>query len=566
MSALEKKSLIFFEFISLLLVIISYILYIAQSFINYKFIKSKSKEISAERILYQNFAKEINNNIKSFIIKKIKIGNDKNLQDMNIAIKINSSYDCRGVTNGLLNEEVCQNKILNNSICCKSECCTKNDKGKTHCINYEFNPRKTKADKNFLVYNSDELFDDPKRRYCQYMSTFSGYSSTISGFNLRHELTNYSYENILLNEDSNIKIEKKEYKDKDYTDCGEIDSLQKHLFIKGQECPINHIISEPDNNLLFFDFFPDSSLGIIVNNYLSDIPPLIFDLDNVFTSGENKVTIKEINDLIKKKNDDSSEYENYYKKQDAYFYLNQIPENIRNKFSNRVKPNQKIYWYTTNYIGFDTVDDLKKFKSIFKENDDSDNPLYKMTKSIKPAIGTAIIGILLVIIYIILLIRFAKEVKNGLVAKMLCFKFKEVITLITLIIFFIIYLVYAHGKFKKIKINLDINYKKILELYNERRKQKCFLAGIILHFIACAFEVYYYFFSDEKKEKNNSIYNIQNIDKNDSTIINNNLSNTVEQIDKNVEVIQNSAERMKDSIKFGLKTKEKINKVIKFEP
>ena len=313
-------------------------------------------------------------------------------------------------------------------------------------------------------------------------------------------------------------------------------------------------------------FFPDSSLGIIVNNYLSDIPPLIFDLDNVFTSGENKVTIKEINDLIKKKDDDSSEYENYYKKQDAYFYLNQIPENIRNKFSNRVKPNQKIYWYTTNYIGFDTVNDLKKFKSIFKENDDSDNPLYKMTKSIKPAIGTAIIGILLVIIYIILLIRFAKEVKNGLVAKMLCFKFKEVITLITLIIFFIIYLVYAHGKFKIIKINLDINYKKILELYNERRKQKCFLAGIILHFIACAFEVYYYFFSDEKKEKNNSIYNIQNIDKNDSTIINNNLSNTVEQIDKNVEVIQNSAERMRDSIKFGLKTKEKINKVIKFEP
>ena len=39
--------------------------------------------------------------------------------------------------------------------------------------------------------------------------------------------------------------------------------------------------------------------------------------------------------------------------------------NLKDKNFAEIFSNQKIYWYTTNYIGFDTVDDLKKFKSNF---------------------------------------------------------------------------------------------------------------------------------------------------------------------------------------------------------
>ena len=100
---------------------------------------------------------------------------------------------------------------------------------------------------------------------------------------------------------------------------------------------------------------------------------------------------------------------------------------------------------------------------------------------------------------------------------------------------------------------------------NERRKQKCFLAGIILHFIVTAFEVFYFFYAEEKQEIN-KLYDIKNINKNDSTIINNNLSNTAEQIDRNVEIMQNSAARMKELLKYSSGPEEKINKIIKFEP
>ena len=162
-------------------------------------------------------------------------------------------------------------------------------------------------------------------------------------------------------------------------------------------------------------------------------------------------------------------------------------------------------------------------------------------------------------LYIIFLIKYAVEIKNNIFAKRAFFKVKEIIILGTLIVYFIIYLVYVHSKFKKISINMDSNYQEILDLYNERRTQKYFLAGIILHFIAFAYDVLYYCYK-EKKQETNLLY-MKNLDDNDSTEINNNLSNTAEQIDRNVEIIQNSGTRMKDSLKIS----QKIN-VIKFQP
>ena len=565
MSPSFKKYLLFFEFISYILIIITYILYTVQSFINQSFTKYKTKSTLTERYLYENFGKEIYYNIRSFPINKIQNKTNTNMRDLNIETKLNSSFDCQGVYNGLLNEEKCQNKIVNNFTCCKSQCCYKNKKEQPVCNNYIFNIQKISLDKNTLIYNHDELYEDPRRRYCQYMNLFTGNTSRILDYNLQMERFNYNYENVLLNKnDVNniVKIAKKENGEKDFIDCGEIDSLKNHLFVKGIKCPINYIALEPDNNLLFFDTITQTSLGIIVKNYLSEIPPLIHEWNDIYKSGN--LTIKDINELLNKKIKENYDYDynNYYKKQDAYFYINQLPT-LRNDYGNKVNQYQKFYWYTTNYIGFESVEDLNTFKSIFNEDDMNDNPLYKIRESLKPSIGTSVVCIILIFLYIIFFIKYAVDIKKNLFVKMFFFKLKEIIILVTLIIYFIIYLVYALGKYKKININIDPNYKDILKLYNERRKQKYFLTGIILHFITCAYEIFFYISFEDKDDKNK--YDIRRLRNIDSTEINNNLSNTAEQIDKNVEIIQNSAIRMKESLKFSVGSDDKI-KVIKFDP
>ena len=72
MSTLKRKCLIIFEFISYILIIITYILYTVQSFLNQNFTNNKTKKIQIERALYENFSQEIYNNIQRKPIKKIK--------------------------------------------------------------------------------------------------------------------------------------------------------------------------------------------------------------------------------------------------------------------------------------------------------------------------------------------------------------------------------------------------------------------------------------------------------------------------------------------------------------
>jgi hypothetical protein len=174
---------------------------------------------------------------------------------------------------------------------------------------------------------------------------------------LKKELFDYSYEDIMMNKDNineNIIIDKEGKNN--FIDCGEIDSLKNHLFVKNIECPINYIILEEDTNELFFASITKTSLGIIVNNYLSQIPPLIKLWENILEQNE-EVTIKEIKDLLKIKNKDNSDYNNYYKKQHVSLTKGQIPY-----YTNEINNYIKINWYTTNYIGFDTSEDLKDFR------------------------------------------------------------------------------------------------------------------------------------------------------------------------------------------------------------
>jgi len=566
MSKLKKKCLIFFEIISIILVIISYILYIIQSFLNHNFTKDKSKKNFTERLLYKIFSEEIYNNIRSFPISKILNIKSNNSEPFIIEVKLDTKFDCQGVKSGFLNEYVCQNKLVDNLTCCKSECCPRNITGITHCNNYNFNIRNYYLEKNVLTYNSDELIDDPRRRYCQYINQFSGNTTKIFNYDLQKENFNYTYEKILLN-DNNIntfiKIEKNNSKNdlQDFTDCGEIDSMKKHLYVKGIKCPINFISSDTDNNVLVFDSIPDTSLGIIVKNYLTEIPPTLHEWNYYYNN--ELITIKDINELLNIKNKDNSEFNNYYQKQDAYVYINHLPN--FSEYINKINKYQKIFLYTTNYIGFESKEDLDKFKSIFNENNMIDNPLYKIRDDLFPSTETFVISIIIFILYIIFFVKYLYENKNEFVLYSKYFKLKEIITFLSLIAFFIIYIIYTQVKYKKININLDPNYKEIINLYNKRRKQDWLLAGIIFHFIACGYEVYYFLQKDSDIKQKDVRNNITKAEQDNlSSNISNYVSNTIEdEINQNVEIIQASANRFKESLRNSVHADEKIIKFAK---
>jgi len=55
------------------------------------------------------------------------------MEKINIIVKFDSSFNCRGVKICLLNEDYCQDKIVKNVTCCKKECShnNKDKKGNT---------------------------------------------------------------------------------------------------------------------------------------------------------------------------------------------------------------------------------------------------------------------------------------------------------------------------------------------------------------------------------------------------------------------------------------------------
>ena len=81
------------------------------------------------------------------------------------------------------------------------------------------------------------------------------------------------------NDDENIKVSTENIEG--FTDCGELDTLKNHLFVKNKPCPINYIIR--GDNKLYFDSINSIPLypkKMIVRNILSEIPPNIHEWNN----------------------------------------------------------------------------------------------------------------------------------------------------------------------------------------------------------------------------------------------------------------------------------------------
>ena len=118
-----SKSGIVFEILATFIMFISYILGLIQSFINYNFKNYKTKEGIIERLFYEQFSYEIYSNIKKYAFSKNGHYNYNYYDYMDIEFNSDSFYDCRGIYDEELNEEICQNKEITNFTCCRADCC-----------------------------------------------------------------------------------------------------------------------------------------------------------------------------------------------------------------------------------------------------------------------------------------------------------------------------------------------------------------------------------------------------------------------------------------------------------
>ena len=483
-----EKFMFWFEIVSLGLAIVSYILIIIQSSNNYMFKNYKTRSLIAERLLFEQFGYEVKKSIESFPYAK-NPSDDYLYQDyMNVEVKLDSYYDCRDVYDQELNENKCQNQILNNYSCCRSECCIKTNGDETFCYDYAFDlDEGAIKNKRILYYNDEEYFEDPKRRFCSYYNKYTTdiNLNTYSG-NLYLYKCIYDYKLIYLNKSPHMCIGKSACNQNLYIDCGIIDTKSNHLYVDNTNyCPINNINGNKDYLYTYYNNYGYSNMNnneeIIIRIILSEIVPEIHEWKEHFVSLENykdkaseeypnlreKILTtrnKDFKNLMKK-------YSDIYK--ERYFSLN-------GDYFPGYKINSKanIKMYTTNYIGFGSQSDLSKFLDIFKG--DTDNPLYRFGKEVYPSLETIICGSVLIILFIIYLILFWTK----LIEKYLwLFIIKESILGATFFILLGIY-IWQLVIFKKIKIDMDDNFQNILGLYNNRRMQYCLLSGLLLLFLS----------------------------------------------------------------------------------
>ena len=110
-----------FKIISIGCFIISFIFLLTQGIINNIYLKSKDKEIIAERTVLEQFSYEVYSSINTAIPIGLNVKNKCNYNEEPIKIHLHSDtfYDCRGIYNSDLNWN-CRNQIVDNYTTCAS--------------------------------------------------------------------------------------------------------------------------------------------------------------------------------------------------------------------------------------------------------------------------------------------------------------------------------------------------------------------------------------------------------------------------------------------------------------
>ena len=478
-----EANIFWFEIVSLGIAILSYILIIVQGSINYNFKNYKTRSLIAERLLYEQFGYEVYESIKSYAyaLNEGTSCYESWSSDMTVEVKLDYFYDCRDVYDPELNENKCQNQIVNGNTCCKSECCSKTNGDKIFCNDYLFTFDNDKIKNNrILYYNDEEYFDDPRRRFCSYYNIYTT-SKNLGAYTSYTNLyrSKYNYKDIYLSDSIPMYIGKSMHSNSDL-DCGIVDTKGNHLYMNGnsEPCPINGITSS--GSLEAYTYDPRRQ--IIIRNILSEIAPNVHEWKEIFISLLDYENTKEYQNLqekiLKTRNND---FKNVIDKDSNIYYKRDLTANSQTFSTSYPKANLNLY--TTNYIGFESKKDLNAFIDNFNEDDYRDNLLYRFGKEVYPSLETIICGsvlIVLCIIYLILFIYFHFKLNDHY---LWLFIVKESILGATFLIELGIYIwkVYV---FKRINIDMDSNFKKILKLYNTRRVQLWLLFGLIFLFIS----------------------------------------------------------------------------------
>ena len=100
------------------------------------------------------------------------------------------------------------------------------------CNNYQFDSSTIPENNKILLYNDDEFFEDPKRRFCTYYNIYKG---TINHYGLTNNVylyqMKYNYSGIYLNNSNLMCIGNKTTCNESYSDCGIIDTKENHQYI-----------------------------------------------------------------------------------------------------------------------------------------------------------------------------------------------------------------------------------------------------------------------------------------------------------------------------------------------
>ena len=488
---------IILNIISFTFLIIGCILIISQTIINMIYNYSNDKKILAEKLVYQEFSHDVYSNINNKILydfEAIFFDNDcpSGKEVLQFPIKIDSYYDCENINNNELedlDEDICQNRISSNYICCQKDCCENN----------VYINQKICRDKN-----DDEERNDIRKKKCQYFNVYNGKFTKLYYSKICAKRYEHNYEYLLFNNEKNTC---------DGFNCSYIESKN--------DCICDGDLKYNSNliNLYYYYYsFYLNQNSLIVKNIFSELNPNYFEYEMILkesilknqkkiTKNEQKnvdkykvINIKNIYDAFFKDKDLKDGNKNYYSQNEFLFseLINREEMIFKNVIKKEYMMNKTIKWYTRNYIGFKDSVELQKFKKFFDEDDPTNNPLYKISEIIYPNWETIIILFLFLFCYFVFLIlqiyHFIKENNINIYIINMSNSIRYISTLILIIIYLFLYLFRYNYELKEIIIDMEIYYQIVLEKYNLRRKQKYLLTGIIFFCINFIIELINYLF------------------------------------------------------------------------
>ena len=431
---------------TLLLYFVSYMtLLIIQGFKNKEYNAFNSIKIVNERFLYEQISYEIYNSINSPLILDLKIQDEceENYQPLNFLLKINPYYNYKSTMSisHLFNKKFCipiykklNNKYKENEI--------KYDNLLMHSINID----------NIHNYNTSD----------------------------KNSLNNIC--------------------EAGYKPCGILDTMNNILCLpKKYNCPLNDmIISKNNDSSLIDDGYEEINLNnsfsiylntnenierpIIITNFISFDKPWKHEYQHIIAYKDNKkdkkretITFDDYDIFMKKVT-----FNNF-----SFISLNDILNWEKNNeylksMINEVKPSESYYLFNKNYIGFKNYEELEQFKKIFKEDNYKDNPLFKLSKTLRPSLATIIISFLLIIASIIfifsLFIVSSYNLEDVIIMSML---FSGIISLIYFLTYVSLFSI-DKKKFKIEQLTFDVQIEPVLNSFYQRNKQPVYLASIII--------------------------------------------------------------------------------------